>query len=126
MSSLRRTIRAYPERMPGTGDAATIGEAASTFLDRILADPMLQPHWARLDEARLRRAGRAFVLQAIGGPDLDLGEVESRRSMALDDAAFDRIEELLLESLRDAGVSDAVSELAVRRVEELRAHLVLP
>jgi truncated hemoglobin YjbI len=111
--------------MPGTGDAAAIGEAASIFLERILADPMLRPHWAVLDEARVRRSARAFVIQGIGGPDLELGDIGSRRALGLDDAAYDRLEELLAASLRDAGVSEAMVELAVRRVEELRAHLVL-
>jgi len=111
--------------MPGTGDAAAIGEASSIFLDRILADPMLRPHWVVLDEARVRRSARSFVIQGIGGPDIELGDLETRRAIGLDDASYDRLEELLAQSLRDAGVSDGMVELAVRRVEELRAHLVL-
>ena len=105
-------------------DAETIGAAVARFVDGIVTDPILAPHWEGVDPVRLRRYARGFALQALGGPEYPLGTVDARHSVGLDDAAFDRIEALLAECLDDAGVSGDVVGLARRRVAEEREHFI--
>jgi hypothetical protein len=105
-------------------DAEAIGGAVARFVDGIVTDPILAPHWQGVDPGKLRRYARGFALQALGGPEYPLGTVDARHSVGLDDAAFDRIESLLAECLADAGVSGDVVGVARRRVAEERAHFV--
>jgi len=105
-------------------DAEAIGAAVARFVDGIVTDPILVPHWQGVEPGRLRRYARGFALQALGGPEYPLGDDPARRSVGLDDAAFDRIEELLATCLADAGVSGDVQGLAQRRIEEVRALYV--
>jgi hemoglobin len=105
-------------------DAEAVGAAVARFVEGIVTDPILAPHWEGVDPARLRRYARGFALQALGGPEYPLGTVDARHSVGLDDAAFDRIESLLEECLDDAGVSGDVVGLARRRVAEERDHFI--
>jgi hemoglobin len=105
-------------------DAEAIGAAVARFVDAIVTDPILAPHWEGVDPGRLRRYARGFALQALGGPEYPLGTVDARHSVGLDDVAFDRIESLLEECLADVGVSHDVVGLARRRVAEERDHFI--
>lgn len=110
--------------MDRTADALAIRRAVACFVTRIAADPELAVYLGRIDEARVRRYVRAFALGAIGGPELPPDDLVMRRSVALDDPAFDRIEASLGDALREAGLSVAVVDLVLRRAESMRRVLV--
>ncbi|MGN6326736.1 hypothetical protein [Pseudolysinimonas sp.] len=105
-------------------DAGAIGAAVARFVEGIETDPILAPHWGDVDRRRLRQYARGIALQAVGGPEFPLGDVEARHSVGLDGPAFDRIESLLAQCLADAGVSGDVVDVARMRVEELRSLFI--
>jgi hemoglobin len=111
--------------MPTLADAAAIREAVARFLDRIIDDPVLARYWVGVDEARLRRHARLFIVQALGGPELYDGDIAAAHApLGIDDADFDRVAGVLVECLREAGVSADVLDLARRRVDEVRPVIV--
>lgn len=53
------------ERLGGEGAIAALVDA---FYERVLADPLLSPFFAGIEEGRLRRMQREFFAAALGGP----------------------------------------------------------
>jgi hemoglobin len=107
-------------------DADTVSRGVTLFLDSLMADPLLNWTFDGVDQAGLQRHALAFVVAALGGPDLYLGrgmrEVHLR--FALRNEHFDTAVEHLMNALIDVGISDGVtSELAIR-LEPLRSQIV--
>jgi truncated hemoglobin YjbI len=113
--------------MQSMADADAVQAAVDAFSDRVLADPVLQGFLGKLDERRVRRSARRFILQTLGGPDLFLA---ARRDgplpIVMDDTGYDRVVAVLDECLATAGVSDDVRGRARREAEALRAAIVGP
>jgi hemoglobin len=109
-----------------SADASAVARGSSLFVKRMVEDPLLAWTFEGVDQARLERHAHAFVVAALGGPDLYLGR-EMRTVHArfrLRNEHFDVAVEHLLDSLREAGISDGViSQLAVR-LEPLRSQIV--
>jgi hemoglobin len=92
----------------------------------MLDDPALNWTFVGVSQTRLQRHALAFVVAALGGPDQYLGRdlraVHERFSLG--NEHFDVAVVHLIDSLRDAGISDGVlAELAIR-LEPLRALIV--
>jgi hemoglobin len=109
-----------------TSSAESVSRGVQTFLDRMLADPLLSWTFEGVDQDQLYRHALAFVVAALGGPDRylgrDLQQVHER--FKLTNKHFDVAVVHLVESLREAGISDGVlAELAIR-LEPLRRQIV--
>ena len=107
-------------------DADAVSRGVTLFLNRMLEDPLLGWTFEGVDEAGLQRHALAFVVAALGGPDLYIGrgmrEVHAR--FALRNEHFDAAVDHLLVSLREVGISEGVTgDLAVR-LEPLRGQIV--
>jgi hemoglobin len=109
-----------------TSSAESLSRGVSIFLARMLDDPLLGWSFEGVDQEQLYRHALAFVVAALGGPDLyigrDLRTVHLR--FALTSKHFDAAVVHLIESLRQAAISEGVlAELAIR-LEPLRKLIV--
>jgi hemoglobin len=110
-----------------TSSAESVSRGVRLFLEHMLADPLLSWTYEGIDQEQLHRHALAFVVAALGGPDLyigrDLHRVHER--FTLTDKHFDAAVVHLIESLREAGISDGVlADLAIR-LEPLRRQIVV-
>jgi truncated hemoglobin YjbI len=113
--------------MQSMADADAIRAAVDLFADRVLADPILERFLGPLDERRVRRSARRFILQTLGGPDLFLAaRTDGPLPIVMDDAGYDRVVAVLDECLAAAGVSDDVRGRARHEAERLRSAIVGP
>jgi hemoglobin len=111
--------------MLGAADADAIRAAVGRFLERATTDPGLDRYWSDVDLGQRRWHARTFVLHALGVPDATASDLAaSHRPLGIDDAVYDRVLIALAQSLREAGVSEDVVLLAVRRADELRPRVV--
>jgi hemoglobin len=107
-------------------DADAVARAVALFVKRMTDDPLLRWTFDGVDVPRMQRHAQAFVVAALGGPDLYLGRDLriAHERFALRNEHFDAAVEHLLDSLREVGISDSVtSELAIR-LEPLRSQIV--
>jgi hemoglobin len=107
-------------------DADSVSRGVELFLQAMLDDPLLGWTFEGVDREQLQRHALAFVIAALGGPDLylgrDLGTAHAR--FKLNNRHFDVAVQHLIRSLGEAGISDGVlSELAIR-LEPLRKQIV--
>ncbi len=107
-------------------DAKAIRAAVELFSTRMLADPELSDVFAAAGMPDLRGHQRAFLLRALGGPDLYSGRDmrEAHSDLAITDAQFDRAIVHLVASLDEVGVDPDVVERAAADTEVLRALIV--
>jgi hemoglobin len=107
-------------------DANAIRAAVEIFSARMTSDPELAEIFAAAGLPDLRAHQQAFLLGALGGPDLYTGRGmrEAHRDLAITDAQFDRALEHLTASLREVGVDPDVVERAATDTEALRALIV--
>ena len=109
-----------------TPSADSVSRGVQLFLERMLADPLLSWTFEGVDQVQLGRHALAFVVAALGGPDLYIGRELHRvhERFQLTNRHFDVAVVHLIESLREAGISDGVlAELAIR-LEPLRRQIV--
>jgi hemoglobin len=107
-------------------DADAVARAVALFLDWMTTDPLVAWTFEGVDRARVERHAFAFVIAALGGPDLYLGRDlrEAHERFELRNEHFDAAVEHLLAALTEVGISDGVtSELAIR-LEPLRSQIV--
>ncbi len=107
-------------------DANSIREAVELFSARMVADPDLADIFATADLPDLRAHQQAFLLHALGGPDLYSGRgmKDAHSDLGITDAQFDRAIGHLLSSLEEVGVDRDVVERAAADTEALRALIV--
>jgi hemoglobin len=107
-------------------DADGVGRAISIFLDRLLADERLSWAFDGIDIERVQRHTRAFVIAALGGPDLyegrDMRSVHA--PLHLRDEHFDAAVNHLVASLVEVGVADSLTAALAARLEPLRRLIV--
>jgi hemoglobin len=107
-------------------DAASVARGVRLFVQRMIDEPKLAWAFVGVDQEALHRHALAFVVAALGGPDLYLGRdlhtVHER--FAIRNEHFDVAVEQLIGSLREAGITDGVlADLAIR-LEPLRSQIV--
>ncbi|MEJ1231114.1 MAG: group 1 truncated hemoglobin [Galbitalea sp.] len=107
-------------------DAGSVGRAVWGFQRRMSEDPLLAWTFNGVNHERLHEHALAFVIAALGGPDLyrgrDLRTAHGRFS--LHDEHFDAAVEHLLAALREAGIADSVVAELAGRLEPLRQQIV--
>src|ERR1700710_25928 len=108
-----------------SANADAVSRGVTLFLTSMMSDPLLSWTFDGIDEAGLQRHALAFVVAALGGPDLYLGRGmrDVHKRFALRNEHFDAAVDHLLDALREVGISDGVtSDLAVR-LEPLRSQI---
>lgn len=107
-------------------DADSIRAAVELFSARMVADPELSEAFVAADMSRLRAHQQAFVLRALGGPDLYSGRgmEKAHSGLRVTDAQFDRAIGHLISSLGEVGIDPDVVERAAAETEALRALIV--
>jgi hemoglobin len=111
---------------PATAGAESVSRGVGLFLQRMLDDPLLGWTFEGVDQDQLQRHAVAFVVAALGGPDLYIGR-DLRTVHApfkLGNRHFDVAVQHLIESLRDGGISDSVLAGLAIRLEPLRKQIV--
>jgi hemoglobin len=106
--------------------ADAVSRGVDLFLHRMLDDPLLAWTFEGVDQEQLQRHALAFVVAALGGPDLYIGrDLRSvHQKFKLENRHFDVAVVHLIDSLREAGISEGVlAELAIR-LEPLRRQIV--
>ena len=97
------------------GGEPAVEAVVDIFYDKLLADPALVDYFIGVDLAKLKLHQRRFVGQALGSRVPYTGREMSaaHASLAITDAAFDRVVAHLAASLTEAGVDDAtIGEIA--------------
>lgn len=115
-----------PEVYDELGGIDGVRTAVTVLYRRVLADPELAPWFDGVDLERLKSHQRAFLGAAFGGPLVfgGRGVAEAHSTMAITDAAFERIVETLLTALGDLGVAHEAIARVGARIEDLRADIV--
>lgn len=96
------------------------------FYDRVLADPNLSRFFTGSNLSRLKGRQVEFFAAALGGPDhyRGLSMKEAHRGRGIDQAAFDRVAELLSDSLLDAGVAEQTVKEIMETIAPLSKEIV--
>lgn len=104
------------------GGFAKVSRIVSSFYDRVLDSPVLEPYFADVDMRRLIDHQTKFMAQAMGGPasytNQQLEKVHSHLQISA--AAFEEMHTLLRETLEDFGVEredieSVIDEIVTRR-----------
>ncbi|MDP3892229.1 group 1 truncated hemoglobin [Nocardioides sp.] len=108
------------------GGAGSVKAVVAVLYQRVLGDPDLIDYFREVDLDRLKAHQRAFLTQALGGPDLFAGRsmAEAHAGLDITDASFDALLEHLLITLHDLGVPDHVVAGVRGAIEPLRAEVV--
>ncbi|GAB2966591.1 group 1 truncated hemoglobin [Amycolatopsis acidiphila] len=109
------------------GDEA-ISAVVDDFYDRVLADPGLAGYFAGTNLNRLKGRQVEFFAGALGGPDHYRGQTmkEAHRGRGIGRPQFDRVAQLLAESLRDAGVPPELVGQILTAIAPLAEDIVSP
>lgn len=108
------------------GGRDAVVAAVEEFYQRVLGDPQVAPYFANTTLPRLMGHQRAFIGMVLGGPDAYAGRSMSaaHESLQVTNAAFDRVVQHLVETLRSLGVGETVVQRVVAGVAPVRAEIV--
>jgi hemoglobin len=100
------------------GGAMGIETLMSSFYQRVLQDPLLQPFFAEAEIERLQKMQAQFFSMALGMPnvrdDFSLFEIHADRGIKREHLS--RFTEHLLATLHDAGINESHSSEIVARI----------
>jgi len=110
--------------LPAGADA--VGRGVALFLASMRNDPLVSWAFEGIDEPALQRHASAFVVAALGGPDLYLGRglLQAHQRFALRNEHFDAAVDHLLAALREVGITEGVTSDLALRLEPLRSQIV--
>ncbi|MBO0767072.1 MAG: group 1 truncated hemoglobin [Solirubrobacterales bacterium] len=99
------------------GGEPAVNAAVESFYEKVWADPDLLEYFATADRERLKGHQRAFLTTALGGPTAYAGKsmAEAHKGRGISAAAFDRVVEHLVATLKELGVGeDTVSAIGAK------------
>jgi len=108
------------------GGAPVIRALVETFYDRVLADPVLEKFFNGVDVSRLKGHQAMFLTAALGGPKKYQGQSmrQAHENLSIDDATFDRVVDILSETLVVLSVDPSLAGEVMHAVGSLRADVV--
>lgn len=104
------------------GGAAALQPIIDDFVERVCGDAMIGFFFARVDRAQLKRLEAQFAARALGADVAYEGRPlrQAHASHRIADGQFARRRELLRQTLRDHGASQAVIDTLLAHTERLR------
>ncbi|KAA9150645.1 group 1 truncated hemoglobin [Amycolatopsis acidicola] len=110
------------------GGQEALTAVVDDFYRRVLADRGLAPYFAGANLPRLKGRQVEFFAKALGGPDFydGLSMRDAHRGRGIGQEHFDRVAELLTESLRAAGVPGHLVDQIVTAIAPLAPEIVAP
>jgi hemoglobin len=108
------------------GGFAQVRRIVSSFYDKVLESPSLEPYFAGVDMRSLIDHQSQFISQLMGGPVRYTSEALERTHarLAIDEKAYDEVTSLLLEALDDFGVETADLGEIEAELERLKRFIV--
>lgn len=108
------------------GGFAKVSRIVLELYNRVLDDDDLGPFFDDVDMTRVIDHQTKFVSSLMGGPAAFSDEQIHRmhRHLTISDDHFERLEEILAETLADHGLSDEDVRTIVERFEQRRALIV--
>ncbi|MEJ2374994.1 MAG: group 1 truncated hemoglobin [Pseudolabrys sp.] len=108
------------------GGFAKVSRIVSSFYDRVLESPVLEPYFIEIDMRRLIDHQTKFMAQAMGGPasytNQQLERAHSHLQITAD--AFEEMQMLLRETLEDFGVERDDVEAVIDEILNRRNLIV--
>jgi hemoglobin len=108
------------------GGFAQISRIVLDFYERLLDDDALGPFFEQIDIARIVDHQTKFIAMLLGGPssftDAQLRQVH--RHLTIETAHFDRLAQILAETLADHGFDPPDVDLVVAEFERRRDLMV--
>ncbi|MEM0949337.1 MAG: group 1 truncated hemoglobin [Pseudomonadota bacterium] len=108
------------------GGFSTVSRIVMSLYDRLLDDDDVGPFFDDVDMPRLIDHQTKFVSYLMGGPASfsDSQIAAAHRHLTIYDAHFDRLKELVTETLNDFGVEASDVEVVLNAFEARRTHLI--
>lgn len=108
------------------GGAPAITAAVDVFYERVLADPLLKPFFAKTDLAWLKRKQAAFFTQALGGPALYRGRDMklAHLKLPIEQVHFDRVATHLSATLKELKVPNTLVNRVLDAIAPLAQEIV--
>lgn len=108
------------------GGQEAITAVVDDFYERVLADEDLRVFFAGANMNKLKGRQVEFFAGALGGPDVydGLSMRDAHRGRGIGQANFDRVAELLSDSLHDAGVPDETVQEILGAIAPLASDIV--
>lgn len=108
------------------GGQEAIAAVVDDFYERVLADTDLRAFFAGANMNKLKGRQVEFFAGALGGPDAYDGPSmrEAHRGRGIGQAHFDRVAELLADSLSDAGVPAETVRQIIEAIAPLAGDIV--
>jgi hemoglobin len=110
------------------GGFETVHTVITRFYRKVLAEPLLAPHFRHTNMDRLVDHQTHFVAMVLGGPKAenirDLNDAHAHLRIRADE--FDLVKDLLEESLLEQGVTPDDTDSVMTLVESTRPLIVAP
>jgi hemoglobin len=108
------------------GGAEAVAAAVDLLYDRVLADPLLAPHFAGIDMARLKLHQRAFLAAILRGPAMYAGRSMSagHAKLGAPPEAFASFMGHLVATLEDMGVDSSIVASIGSKLSRLEVDIV--
>jgi hemoglobin len=108
------------------GGAEAVAAAVDLLYGRVLADPLLAPHFAGVDMARLKLHQRAFLAAILKGPAMYAGRsmAEGHARLGASPEAFASFMGHLLITLDESGVDEGIVASIAAKLASLEMDIV--
>jgi len=107
------------------GGKEAIASVVDSFYKKVLTDDRINQFFKHTDMEAQRRHQTAFISYALGGPQYTGRSMEkAHEGMNLQETHWNAVVELLAESLREKGVSDADIQTIAENLMPLKPHIL--
>lgn len=108
------------------GGSEAIKAIVDQFYERVLADSVLKPYFAKINIERLKGRQTMFFTQVLGGPAVYKGRDinKAQEKLAVEPMHFDLVAGHLIETLKSLGVSPQYIEAVIQVITPLAPDIV--
>jgi len=112
------------------GGETAVKAVVESFYDKVFADPLLHPFFAKSDLAQQRQRQAMFLSQLMSGRAVKAAEYMRRahrkfvQDMGLNDVHFNAVANHLVVTLKEFGVSEVLIGEVCSALETLRAPIL--
>ncbi len=108
------------------GGASALTTLVDRFYEHLWADADLQKYFAGIDRNQLKQHQRLFLNMVLGGGEAytERPLTEAHASLAIDNAAFDKVADYLTITMRELEIDEPVIKIAGGAVNGFRSQVV--